>query len=316
MTLGLAFSRDRAMQLDGTLRSFFLHCRDADEVRLFVIYKTTSDFHALQYAGLAREYSQVSFIKETDFRRNVMELLIAYATGQAAGILRRVMIRLGARLGRINNLWLDLDRPRYVLFLVDDNIFVRDFRMREVHEALQTHPRALGFSLRLGTNTRYCYPLDKPETPPPFTRFENRIIEFDWVAQGDSGHSFAYPLEVSSSVYRINELLRLLNRLSFQNPNTLEGQMATRADMFRRKSPYLLCYEQSVTFCNPVNRVQTVYANRAAAMPQYSTERLAKMFEGGYRIEVEAYTGFVPNACHQEVELVLQKREISVQDAV
>lgn len=30
--LGIVFSRNRAMQLDATLRSFFLHCADADEI--------------------------------------------------------------------------------------------------------------------------------------------------------------------------------------------------------------------------------------------------------------------------------------------
>jgi hypothetical protein len=32
------------------------------------------------------------------------------------------------------------------------------------------------------------------------------------------------------------------------------------------------------------------------------------MFGAGYRIKVKAYDGFVPNACHQEAQLVLEKR--------
>jgi hypothetical protein len=40
--LGIVFSRDRAMQLDATLRSFHLHCRDAEASTLHIIYKTTN----------------------------------------------------------------------------------------------------------------------------------------------------------------------------------------------------------------------------------------------------------------------------------
>jgi hypothetical protein len=70
-----------------------------------------------------------------------------------------------------------------------------------------------------------------------------------------------------------------------------------------------LCYENSVTFCNPINKVQTVATNRAGSVVEYSSDHLAQLFESGYRIKVEAYTGFVPNACHQEVALNFEKRE-------
>jgi hypothetical protein len=41
---------------------------------------------------------------------------------------------------------------------------------------------------------------------------------------------------------------------------------------------------------------------------KYSSERLAELFEKGYRIDVESYRGFVSNACHQERELTLVPR--------
>lgn len=303
--LGIVFSRDRAMQLNGTLQSLFLHCKDADEMQLFVIYKTTSRLHAQQYSQLANEYDRVGFIRERDFRQNVLELLVTHASERPSGVCRW-SIRLGPMLGRLNKLCFPTDRPSYVLFLVDDNMFVRDFSLREVQAMLEAYPKALGFSLRLGTNTTHCYPVDKPQAVPPVTYLGSGVIMLDWTATGDSGCDFGYPLEVSSSVYRVSELLPFLNRLPFRNPNTLEGQMATSAHKFR-SNPHLLCYERSVAFAIPLNRVQTVYDNRAATIPDYSVERLAKMFEDGHRINVKAYCEFVPNACHQEVELLFEK---------
>ena len=120
---------------------------------------------------------------------------------------------------------------------------------------------------------------------------------------------FAYPLELSSSVYRVSELLPQILSLSFNNPNTLESNMAQQARALRDRFPYLLCYERSVTFCNPLNMVQTVYPNRVRQGSEYSTERLAQLFEEGYRVNVESYKGFVSNACHQEVDLALERRD-------
>jgi len=47
--LVLVFSRDRAMQLDATLRSFFLHCEDPERADVMVLYRATTPTHAEQY---------------------------------------------------------------------------------------------------------------------------------------------------------------------------------------------------------------------------------------------------------------------------
>ena len=307
--LGLIFSRDRAMQLDGALRSFFLHCSDPQEVRLCVIYKATSAFHVRQYAQLAREYAgraPVRFIEQKQFRRDVLQLLLPQSRDDSADGFHRLATRLRAWLGLLGPVWAAGGPPRYVLFLVDDNIFVRRFSLRGIHEELAAHPDALGFSLRLGMNTTYCYALDKPQALPPFTQLGKQVLKYDWTS---AEYDFGYPLEVSSSIYRLHELFPFLSWISFDNPNTLEGQLAKRARVFRKSRPHLLCCEQSATFCNPVNKVQTVNKNRARPTPEYSSERLSQLFDAGFRIKVEAYTGFVPNACHQEIELTFEKLE-------
>ena len=302
--LGLVFSRDRAMQLDCALRSFFLHCTDAREARLFVIYKATTDLHGRQYAQLAQEYDEVCFLKQKKFRWDVLDLLLQFASDRPAGYVPRPLLTFCGLSGVPCNISLH-DPSRSVLFMVDDNVFVRKFSLLQVHKSLIEQQDALGFSLRLGTNTTYCYSLDKAQALPTFASLDGQVLKFNWTRHVDG--DFSYPLEVSSSVYRVSELVPLLTSLFFNNPNALEGNMANRAGRFRKRFPYLLCYTRSVTFCNPVNVVQSVYSNRAREGSEYSTERLTELFEEGYRINVNSYRDFVSNACHQDKELVFER---------
>ena len=267
---GLVFSKDRAMQLQAGIESFLLHCRDAGALRLSVLYKASDATHQRQYDTLASRFPQVRFISEINFRWQVLQLL---------------------------------NTCRHILFLVDDNLFVREFRLDSILESLRQNGDALGFSLRLGRNIQRCYMREVPPAQPGFIPAAPGIAKFSWPG---APHDFGYPLEVSSSVYRTAELLPLLEQLPFTNPNTLEGLMAANAALYAASRPALLCFEQSVAFCNPINMVQTTCRNRAGNNPRHTAQHLADLFDQGYSIDVERYAGFVPQACHQEVELIFR----------
>ncbi|HHT9107002.1 MAG TPA: glycosyltransferase [Candidatus Wunengus sp. YC64] len=272
--IGLIFSKDRAMQLDGTLRSFYMHCKDTQLTDLTVIYKTSNALHDKLYDALKKEYSNVTFIKEKDFKEQVLPLIRKYT---------------------------------YVLFLVDDNIFVRDFYITNITRSIDMNKNAIGFSLRLGENTVYCYALNAAQKLPMFSSVEKDILKYNWVC---ADLDFGYPLEVSSSVYRVKEIYPLLAQIQFSNPNTLEGQMAANKQIYVNTRPILLCGKFSFTFCAPLNIVQNVCDNRVGSETCYSSETLANKFEEGYRIDVEKYINFTPHACHQEVSLELRKSNL------
>ncbi len=269
--IGLIFSKDRAMQLDATLRSLQFHCSDLCSIQLTVLYKASTLAHQEQYHTLIAEHPLVEFIREIDFKSQVCAILKNYD---------------------------------FVLFLVDDNLFVRAFSLEQIVAAMKRSNDILGFSLRLGQNTVYCYPARTSQQLPEFTQHDG-LLKFDWTI---SELDFAYPLEVSSTLYRVSDLLELLAQLPFSNPNTLEGWLANCKELFLAKR-YLLCYPYSITFCNPVNKVQHVFANRAGEDICHSADELSELFKDGYRIAIEHYAGFIPNACHQEVKLVF-KQEI------
>jgi FkbM family methyltransferase len=271
--IGVVFSKDRAMQLDATLRSFALHCKDSHSMDLRVLYTTSNQFHEQQYQQLRANYGFAEFIREAHFRHDLMTLLSSH---------------------------------RYILFLVDDNIFVRDFRLRDVIESLDVNRDAIGFSLRLGKNTTYCYMLDVEQRLPDFDELSHKILKYDWT---EADYDFGYPLELSSSVYRVPDLLPLLTQIEFSNPNTLELMLFRNKPYYKGRISQILCYDQSVTFCNPVNVVQTLWENKSGVEFAYSTETLARMFSDGDRVDVGKYANMTPNSCHQEVEFVFIRIE-------
>jgi hypothetical protein len=201
----------------------------------------------------------------------------------------------------------------FVLFLVDDSLFVRRFSLRQATQALSSRPRAIGFSLRLGRNTTSSYALDSPQTLPNFARMEDAILAFDWTA---AQCDFGYPLELSSSIYAARTVAGFLSAQEYSNPNTLESRMWAAAANFKmeERQPELLCYADSVAFSNAVNRVQTTFENRSGETPGMSATALADRFDAGLRIDIDAFSGWVPAACHGETPFTFVRGSYSEAD--
>ncbi len=319
---GIVFSFDRAMQLDATLRSFYLHCQDAGMVRLAVLFKASDNYHASQYTVLAKEYPQVAFVPEANFRRDTLRILTSVGFNsfqqawlQAVSYLintehirssfsKRLVGRM-ARFVEAQSVGKGASqRTSFTLFLVDDNLFVRDFWLNDVVQTLASCPDAIGFSLRLGTNTCYCYTQNSPQALPSFAQVGPDILAYRWK---EAEFDFGYPLEVSSSVYRTRMVVPLVASRRFHQPNKLEGKLVNCSGFLHERYPDLLCFETSVAFCNPVNMVQQIVPNRAGETAAFTVRDLAERFERGERIDVKALDGFVPNGCHQEVDISFQR---------
>ncbi|MDP4195509.1 MAG: glycosyltransferase [Bacteroidota bacterium] len=264
-TKGVIFSKNRALQLDALLRSFYLNCLDPENIELIVIYKA-DDKYINQYKLLEETYQNVVFVKELDFKVQLLEAVLD---------------------------------SKYLMFLVDDNVFIRDFCISQLCDKLEQIPNALGFSLRLGENTIYCYPKNSSQELPKFNRLDNNVLLFNWTS---SQLDFNYPLELSSSLYRTDEVIPIISKANYKNPNSLEGIFDEVKQYYKDQRPMLLCARTSLAFCIPVNKVQREIANRSGNNNYYSIDALASIFEDGKRIDVSAMKNFVPNACHQEIE--------------
>jgi hypothetical protein len=304
VTLALVFSRDRAMQLDATVRSFRRHCFDNEVARIVVLYQATSELHEKGYRMFAHEHPRVTLVHESDFRMDVIDILSEEGLGRRLAGMSRAITTAAPKIMPLLGPWTDIPKDRTVLFLVDDNVFVRHFSLAVVLDCLATQPDVIGFSLRLGTNTTWCYAHDREQQVPPLTQLSNGVVRFDWtLAELD----FGYPLEISSSVYRIADVLPVITAIRFSNPNTLEGYFSGWAGRIATNQPYLLAFDSSVTFCNPANKVQVGYEqNRAGESTEHAADRLGELFLQGGRIDIERYDQFLPKGCHEEVELVIK----------
>lgn len=287
-------SRGRPLQLDGLLRSFRHHCGDGDLAEITVLVRPTTPEDRRGYAVVASENPEVRFYEERSFCADARRLL------GSTGRLRLVGVAKG--IARLED---DLQ-----MLAVDDTIFVRPFSLAQIASALRSDPRALGFSLRLGESIRYCQPLDIPSAPPPLCLVkggehrDDAVVSATWVGRDPD---WGYPLELSSSIYRRRELAAMVRRVSFDSPTTLEDGLWRVAPVLASSHPDLLCFQRPRAFAAAVNRVQDIAPNPTSGHQRHEPGRLTELFLEGWRLDVAAYEGFVPHACHEGVELLLTR---------
>ena len=270
--VGVVFSKDRPLQLDAVLASLDVNVGDLALARVTVLYAASTPSFAAQYRIVALDHPHVRFRRESDFKRDLVDIV--------AG-------------------------SRYVLFLVDDTIFVGDASLATGISSLASDPLCVGFSYRLGRNTTYCYTMDRPQNLPAMEAAESGTVKYDWPGMD---FDFGYPLEVSSSLYRTADILPLLETLPYRNPNTLEDLLAGQAAGFAKRRPRLACYERSVAVSVPANLVQVGWVNRIGGHPELSADSLAREFGKGRRLDVAHYRGHVAKAAHEELSFTFTQR--------
>jgi len=267
--LVLVFSKDRPLQLHGCLTSLFHHLRHPPEQTVHVSVLTRGC--SKEYVQVRKAFGTVTFVEEHDFHKDVRRLL---------------------------------SNPFYhfVSFVVDDTVFVRPFDLGEITRALHQYKKALGFSLRLGSNTTFCYMLQQHHRCHLLTESDTEsdtVRRWDWTkSTGD----FAYPVELSSSVYRWSDVHLLLSRISaFVNPSTLESALDAFIQRAQHPKVELLSFPTSVAFSIPMNLTQTSWQNRHSGLPAYSMRALLKRFQNGQRMDVKQLYGYIPESCHEVV---------------
>ena len=267
------FSKDRAFQLDAALRSFFVHCKDPEVVDVHALVAASTPRHASLYRILELDYPKIQMHREQVFKSDILAIVRPFT---------------------------------YVLFFVDDSIFLADFSIAKAISVLAKDQRCIGFSLRLGKNTGYCYVLGRHQAIPPLQHCGPGLLSFEWPA---AEHDFAYPLELSASLYRAANLLPLLEHLDYRNPNLLEGELSNQAVFFSLSKPLLACYERSVVVSVPINIVQSTYENRSGSDPALHSEALADFYSRGDRLCVESYSGIIPSGAHQMLPIARVRDE-------
>lgn len=165
---------------------------------------------------------------------------------------------------------------KYILFGCDDVVFVDELHLDTAQEFLDEHNDVLGFSFRLGTNT-------KPKIPG--MTVANNIVAWDW--RHKPSH-WGYPFELMATIYRTEDFIRIFSerKHAFKTPNCLESfgnHWMFANPNFRR---HMACFRGiSRAYAQDVNRVQDVFQNRIQGTDGHTAEKLIERYNTGNRID-------------------------------
>jgi len=235
------FSKDRACQLDLLFRSMKEHFVEFERSQISVILKYTNEPHKKAYEKLASDYAQINYFIEGQDRSFRQFTIESIAPSN-----------------------------EYTVFFVDDIAFKSKFSLLDHELSMMRDPENLCLSLRMNQGMNYCYPLRLKCRRMPTV--ENK--RWKWRGfQGDWG----YPMSLDGHVFRTNEILKILNAVEFSDPHLLELRLS------RRPLPqeYMICYDKSVVFNNPLNRVHRYFNSPHAGVSQ---DRLVELYLQGKRL--------------------------------
>jgi hypothetical protein len=251
------------MQLDACLRSIEHFAPYSGP--LVVIYKATTPEFAEGYRLLAGDERWRLIPQSDDFRCDVVEAV------QNAGC-------------------------EYTVFHTDDDVFFQQAPDRAIMAA-----RFAAFSLRLGTNTTYCYPLDSAQ-PLPLRSEQGPFMAWNW---SRASLDFAYPMSLDGHIFTTKLIRRMLLCARFDDPNELENALHLR----RHLAPSgMLSFRESCLVSIPANIVTPTYRNRASENLDWSPEVLNRRFLAGERIDLDAMDFSSVRGAHQEIPFVFRRK--------
>ena len=256
----IIFSKDRAMQLDLLLRSM------PDGWKPKIYFKASTQEYFDGYEKLFSLKRPMNVVMEAvSFKGDMFDMDIISKTDPLT------------------------------MFLTDDDVFINPLpELDGIEIILRTNPEIVCVSLRLHPEMDYCYTLNRKQKRPKIAGYFAIDAQcWDWrTADADYG----YPMSLDGHIFRTADILPLLKRLEYSNPNELEGQLA-RHPINR---PYMMCFDKSIIVNDPVNRVQDTVPNRHGNV---SAEYLNDLWLQGKRIRLEPFLGVKNNACHMELPI-------------
>lgn len=303
------FSLNRAILCDHLLRSLAKHV-SLNKIVITLIYGATDQDYERGFARLQQRHQSLG-VKFVQKHRNGWK------------VPRRL-------LGRPFNLFYYLRFPHYrkgdlfnfrplledvvaqspaefVAFLTDDSFFIQDFRWSEAAAAaLREAPSQCSLSLRLGSNIS--------GDPRPELLSELPWIRWSYGTANTVAH-WRYRFSIDGHVYDRRNLLALMRRTLYVNPNTFEGMMEKRARLERRLSVGF-GLRHSVLAGAELNRVQDVSPNNNLGI---DNKHLNELYLRHFELELEhlpEVTCFHPeiiklsvNSCDgQQGEVLYKKR--------
>lgn len=250
--ISVVFSKDRAMQLDAFLMSYFENVQNTSSVK--VIYKASNESHRISYEDLKNIYKDkpVTFIEEVNFREQLITLL-------------------------------DNEKAGRVIFYVDDMLFTRKIDYNVLKEI---DPLKDIVALSRGKDLVYSTVLAKKLEVPTLKSLGNGLYRFRWNEIKEFS-DWTYPVGVSGYMFSTKEILEMMKAIAFKAPNSLEGNLQVFNPYFMDRGG--VCFENVVSPCIHANITQTEGYNNI--LGDYSLEDLLKLWNERKRIDYKEYQG-------------------------
>lgn len=145
------------------------------------------------------------------------------------------------------------DAGSFIMFGCDDVVFTGSFSLNKAAAYLAGNPQVFGFSIRLGKNILPC---------PAAARCADGVMEWNW--EKSTEQHYNYPWELDCTVYRKEDVVRLIDEEEkiIKNPNYLEAIINADNKSEKLERKHMACYEKhSSAVVITVNRVQDSYQN-------------------------------------------------------
>lgn len=253
------------MQLEAYIRS--LKFFSSSPVDLTVLFKPGNDRFREAYSKLQKDFPDVEFIEESNFRRQIYR-------------------------------WLKESSASFVMFGCDDVVFKENFDTEIMAEAFK-NLELFAFSLRMGTEINYSATSCTAAITPSFISREPFLL-WNW---RKAVSCWNYPFELDCSVYRkafVEKLLELMSSITpdWGHPNRFESLGKNIADQISEFS-FMASYPSSKANVITINRVQDICLNDVYDSSDiFSPEKLLELWNRGVVIDIEAYRGKKYRAVH------------------
>jgi hypothetical protein len=262
----LIFSKNRACQLDSLLRSIRDHFR-VPCATITVLYRATTAAFEAGYEALIkrRTLEDIAWRAEICFSDDVRDIVGS------------------------------LDDGSLIMFFVDDTVLFRPCNLDAVLEAFSD--RHLFVSLR--TSKAY-----RADDPPDFIT-DGPFLEWKWNYSRRKWVTWNYPFSVDGNIFHVNHLKKVIDKISFQAPNSFEGRMHTyRHAWWIKRIKRALAPMDAVVFNNPLNRVQ---AEGETWHENVTPESLNDAYCNGYHLDNGPLYAARPQATHFGVPVSFAK---------
>ncbi len=259
----IIFSKDRPAQIELLLRSLHVALQDPESAKVAILYRSSPAYRDA-YESLARSYAGFQFVDES-------------ASASFCMALRQT---------------LDTAATTY-LFLVDDQVFLRPFRLGPIlQQFAQAGRDCATVSLRLhpGVNYSYCF-----RTHSPARTLDPATLRVRW-ADEPNNSDWSVVMSLDGNLYRREDVLPILNETEYANPCFLEHQLVKHTPF--AADSFFLCQREPILVTVPLNQTQTTHHHRHGGLVDLAA--LNQAYLEGARLALLPYWESTGTMVHRE----------------